>query len=334
MKGYHNHIWNVLGARTLSMSGRQLFTIDNFRNTSRPLLVVLADPDSIFMRGLAKFKRRTLYHNITNDRSAVPYTTGISRTDPFVDMTKVKPNYLPGYDDVIVDPACPIAPPEKNNSAREALWVTFRNRALFGIAMAFFIPMGVVFFLINSAVQSFRSRNRIKLHESGRAGIEVKKYRSMPVLITDGIHEVRTAVEDVYENINSSQNHEYLRDGTNSDSSSEIDIENNIDHHRASSPVSNRKSQPQPISSSSSDEKYLLAGKATKDGKQFPTLALAPYQFAMIAALDDVGFRKYPVHIHRSNHSHAAIIVRTPGKKAFGEGWVVFRHWLEGEFLL
>lgn len=53
--------WNVLGARTLSASGRQLFTIDKFRDTERPLLEVLADPESIFIKGLAKFERRTLY---------------------------------------------------------------------------------------------------------------------------------------------------------------------------------------------------------------------------------------------------------------------------------
>lgn len=34
--GFHNHLWNVLGARTLSMSGRQLFMIDSFRETGKP----------------------------------------------------------------------------------------------------------------------------------------------------------------------------------------------------------------------------------------------------------------------------------------------------------
>jgi Putative serine esterase (DUF676) len=44
-------------------------------------LEVLADPESIFIKGLAQFERRTLYANIVNDRSAVYYTTGISKTD-------------------------------------------------------------------------------------------------------------------------------------------------------------------------------------------------------------------------------------------------------------
>jgi hypothetical protein len=29
---------------------------------------VLADPDSIFMRGLAKFRNRVVYANVVNDR--------------------------------------------------------------------------------------------------------------------------------------------------------------------------------------------------------------------------------------------------------------------------
>ena len=59
---------NVLGARTLSASGRQLFTIDNFRGTGRPLLSALADRESAFFKGLQLFVHKTLYANIVNDR--------------------------------------------------------------------------------------------------------------------------------------------------------------------------------------------------------------------------------------------------------------------------
>lgn len=104
LTGFPNHLWNVLGARTLSTSGRQLFTIDNFRDTGRPILSVLSDPDSIFIHALGRFQNRALYTNIVNDRSAVFYTTGISRTDPYVDLTKVNLHYLKGYEPVILDP--------------------------------------------------------------------------------------------------------------------------------------------------------------------------------------------------------------------------------------
>lgn len=87
--------------------------IDNFRDTGRPLLDVLADPESIFIKGLARFERRTLYANIVNDRSAVYYTTGISKTDPYTNLENIKINYVRGYEDVIIDvgaPICPIDP--------------------------------------------------------------------------------------------------------------------------------------------------------------------------------------------------------------------------------
>jgi hypothetical protein len=72
LQGVHNHFWNVLGARTISVSGRQLFTIDSFRDTGRPLLAVLADPSTIFYKGLSMFKNKTIYANIINDRVSSP----------------------------------------------------------------------------------------------------------------------------------------------------------------------------------------------------------------------------------------------------------------------
>ena len=60
---------------------------------------------------------------------------------------------------------------------------------------------------------------------------------------------------------------------------------------------------------------------------EFPMLALTPDQFAMIDALDNVGIKKYPVHIHEARHSHAAIIVRMQ-RDTFREGKIVVRHWL------
>jgi hypothetical protein len=208
LRGWHNHIWNVLGARTLSASGRQLFTIDNFRDTGRPLLEILADPESIFIKGLAKFERRTLYTNIVNDRSTVYYTTGISRIDPYTNPDKTKITYLKGYDDVIVDPSAPVVPLEE--LPRSTFFERMRmqiGRLPFVLAMILLIPLGVTIFLISSAFQSLRSNQRIRLYEKGLTSIRPDMYR-VPLLINN----MREAVEDVYENINNAQSHEYLVD--------------------------------------------------------------------------------------------------------------------------
>ncbi|OTA96454.1 hypothetical protein M434DRAFT_392886 [Hypoxylon sp. CO27-5] len=304
LRGWHNHLWNVLGARTLSMSGRQLFTIDDFRDTGRPLLAILADPESVFMSGLRRFKRRTLYANVVNDRSAVYYTTCIAKTDPYADTSRIKPNYLKGYEDIILDPSNPVSllTPKGGKTLAEITTsgMSYLRNAPLVLALAIFIPVGVAAFLLNSVLQTFRSSRRIQLHESGLAGIQVENYR-LPIWIKD----IRGTVEDVYENLNTWQGESYLR-------------------------ASDDESDDGSLNTS---ETQIMALERKKSHPQFPTLALAPCQFTMIEELDKLGWRKYPVWIHNVGHSHAAIIVRSDTQR-FKEGHVVLRHFVNEEFLI
>lgn len=303
----------MIGARTLSQSGRQLFVVDKFRDTSRPLLSILSDPNSIFISGLQKFKRRTLYANIVNDRSAVYYTTGISKTDPFTDLSKVQIHYLDGHGEVIVDanrPVTLIDPLQKKGVSKFAemmaiiyCWI---KRLPFVLALVFFVPLGVIAFLINSAIQTVKSGKRIRLHEKGLAGINVEKYR-VP-LIVQSINDMREAVEETYESLNSVQEQEYLR---SEDDEVEVDSDGEVD-----------KSATE-----------IMTLERQQSTPQQPTLALTSQQFEMIKHLDNVGWRKYPVHICQDRHTHAAIILRYR-KKTFQEGKVVLNHWLKDEFLL
>ncbi|KPI43329.1 putative lipase [Cyphellophora attinorum] len=308
--GYHNNLWNVLGARTLSTSGRQLFTIDDFRNTGRPLLSVLADPDSIFIHGLRLFRHRSLYTNVVNDRSAVYYTTGISAFDPYTDLEAVNLRYLKGYESVILDPDMPVerAPPKQDlptfyDRVRGGSR-TFVRRAPIVIALSLLIPVAITVFMINSGWQTFRSRRRIQLHESDSDG-SFGGYR-IPYLV----REMRVGLEDAFETVNSSRQQEYLPEG-----SEELAI-----------------APPSPKLTRSDTKDSVLSEKSEATTRaDFPTLALTTDQFSMIKALDSVGWRKYPVHIQKSTHSHAAIIVRS-ARAAFEEGKTVVKHWLTEEF--
>lgn len=317
--GYSNHIWNVLGARTLSMSGRQLFTVDEFRDTGRPLLSVLADPDSIFIRALKLFRNRSLYTNIVNDRSAVYYTTGISRYDPYVNLDKVKLNYLEGYEPVILDPdhACDrIQQPDLPSfyARMTSSGQTLVRRTPIYLALMVLLPIATFAFLLNSGIQTFRSRRRILLHEADHEGHGFGVYR-IPLLMQD----VRAGIEDAFENVNSAQAQDYLPDGSEELSQTDtISSQNDESLQRISSEKPETESMQKILTS---NERSL----------EFPTLALTSAQFSMIKALDDVGFRKYPVYIHKSSHSHAAIIVRRKGS-AFDEGKIVVKHWLDFEF--
>lgn len=303
LKGTTNYIWNGLGSRVLSMSGRQLFMVDHFRDTGRPLLAVMADPDGIFIRALASFKNKSLYANAVNDRTVTYYTAGISRCDPFVDMDAIECNYVPGFEEVIMDGENPVflKEPESPPAVTQRLGHTVRTilgRIPLTAFLVFFIPIGITGFLMNSAIQSFRSSQRIRLHETGKAGIDVAEYR-IPL-----INEVRQEVEDMYETMNGANEQEYLTDGNEE-----------LAH---SSPFTLART----ISKSDAVEESVKGKKP-----DFPTLALTSDQFAMIEALDNVGFQKFPVYIHKHRHSHAAIIYRRSGP-SFDEGKVVIRHWL------
>lgn len=308
LKGWHNHVWNTVGARSLSMSGRQLFTIDEFRDTGRPLLSVLADPSSIFMRGMRQFKRHTLYTNVVNDRSAVYYTTGIVKTDPYRGkMDSIRVNFLKDGQGVILDPANPVAsrpktPVRPTFSSVTGSAVRWVARLPFMLMIAVLVPLGTVMYLCNSVIQTVRSASRIRQHETGKVDLDVQEYR-VPLLIK----ELRGEVENAYEAINSSQNQEHL---TADDDEDDDDDDYGLD----------------------AEARSLLSRERRLSVPTQPTLALTAHQFEMIRALDSLQWRKYPVWIRKNQHAHAAIIVRME-KASFEEGWVVLKHFASDEFL-
>lgn len=306
--GVGGRFFNLFGSRTLSTSGRQLFLIDTFRDTSRPILSILADPSSIFIQALSKFKNRVLYSNIINDRSAPYYTTSISNTDPFTNLGILNVNYLHGYSPNILDPDSPFS--HKEQSPIEPLYsrLATNSRAMinglpFAALLSITLPVATVALLINSGIQSVRSTQRIRLHEEGKAGIGLGSYR-IPLMVEDA----RSAVEGVIVNMNKARPQETLPNDTSTPSLSE---------------------KSEHGSTTLTTAKRSLATNARES--ELPLLALTDEQFAMIANLDEVGFRKYLVHINKVNHSHAAIIFRSRAKR-YEEGKVVVGHWLEEEF--
>ena len=307
LRGYASQTFNVLGANLLSKSGRQMFLMDSFRDTGRPLLSVLADPNSIFLHALALFSDRCYYANIVNDRSAVYYTTAVSRTDPYTDLSNVRINYLPEYDPIILDPANPVELEQSREPPTLYKRVLGKSQNILQklpmyVLMAVLVPIGSCAFFINSGVQTIRSRRRIRMHE---LGVTSGGYR-VPLMI----REMRQAVEDTFENVNAAQGNEYLP--------------------MESEEMANGQVTPQTTEASEKDVSPSTSQQHLRQ-PEFPTLALTSEQFAMIDALEKVGFRRYSVHIHRVNHSHAAIIVRRKGA-AFEEGLVVIEHLVKEAF--
>lgn len=287
-------MFNNLGGRTLSTTGNQLFLVDTFRETKRPLLSILADPNSIFIRGLKAFKRRSLYANIVNDRAVPFYTAFIHKHDYFVDLDAIDIHYAEGYDNVILDSQNLPTKKTQVRTTYEYVYNTganFVSRAPTALLFGALIPVGTVAFLVNAGVQTYRSAQRIREHEEGKL---FGSYR-LPLLIEDAQRSAARAIES----IDAAQPEEYLPEAD----------------------VDAKPKNPEDVGEV--NEKASDAAKS-----DFPTLALTPEQFEMIDNLDKVGFHKFPVHIQKASHSHAAIIVRTQ-RETFSDGKVVFRHWTE-----
>lgn len=316
--GWHNDLWNKFGGRTLSTSGQQLFMIDSFRDTGKPLFAILADPNSIFMRGLSSFKKRSLYANIINDRAVPFYTAYICATNPFTDLSAIDINYIPGYEDVILD--------SKKLAVRKNQQLTLYESLTYGATefvskvplYLFFalvvIPIGSTVYLVNSGIQSYRSAQRIRLHESGKAGIGIEAYRLPPIMET-----VKRSAQRALEGATPLQSEESPSDDTTT-------LEQ-VPRSTDTSPPSSRSSMDSVVETA---EKSHTVDKASdeQDPADFPLLNLTADQFSIIDSLNTLGFEKYAVHIHKAPHSHAAIIVRT-ARQAFSEGKIVSKHWIE-----
>jgi hypothetical protein len=111
------------------------------------------------MRGLSQFKTRTVYANITNDRSVPYHTAAISQYDPFADLTRANLSYLPEYASVIVHPSHPIIPLAEPKPISYAQW---RSKVIRMLLILVLFPLFATFFLCANLYQSVMSARRIR----------------------------------------------------------------------------------------------------------------------------------------------------------------------------
>ena len=300
-----SHIYNSVGPSLLSASGQQMFLLDNFGDSGKPLVELMADPNSIFIRALKKFPKRTLYANIINDRLAPFYTTAISPIDPYAnsDLDTLDHNYVEGYEPVVINGKDPINEssststaliPTRPSSSPQYRYLQTIQHSASRIATVFAAsiigPFVLTGFLANSAVESLRSQRRIYLHSS-------TSRNNFPALL----QRIASNISDKADMV--ARMPPVLDD--EADRTREATLTN-----------------PEVMTS------------ATDPEKQNENLALQPNQFEMIRWLDQgVGFEKFYVWFHKTRFSHAAI-VRRRKHSWFDEGMIVSRHWVENQFIM
>lgn len=102
--GLKSRIANLFSHYFIGLTGSQLFLKDNVYGN--PLLVAMADEESVFYKGLAQFQNRLVYANVMNDRRTFWYTAAMELTDLFHSMTNKRSdllnvNFFEGFEPVI-----------------------------------------------------------------------------------------------------------------------------------------------------------------------------------------------------------------------------------------
>ena len=290
-------------AHTLGRTGLQFFTKDSFRQTQRPVLAVLADENSIFIKGLRQFKHRSLYGNIVND-SISWFTAGISAIDPFLELDLVKLNYVEGYEGVIVDIDDPIAARHPDSGFQ--IWRSM-SPYLQGLVLIILSPIVVLALLVLGSLaffENWRSNHRVRLQDGLAWQEPVSSYRIPLISSSD---QLTTA------------QHRLSAD-TQPQEVSQIDGDETV----SSTPADGSLLPLMPP---------FFTPKPTPSNSSFPTLSLTAYQFEMIRVLDDVGFNKYPVHISKTSNAHEAIVVRRQWS-SFDDGREAVKHFVQKCFVV
>lgn len=362
-------IFNNFTPYFLAHSGTQLFLKDSksisFNNNENsnhlPLLVWMADPNSVFFKALLGFKYHSLYANIINDKRTCWYTSAIDNRDPFLSMVNQDPSvyqvgYIEGYDPVVIDLEKPISfkdstkektheyvinPDETrigNFLHRKFNWVKVLGN------LVIFTPLWAISFIGSSIFQRFKLNRRVnEFFRDGRNSL-----RNLYEYISDDatsvaldIHmpseeSVTTPIKDEPENEydNDNDNELYLEtlgrdikntvgDQTDNFVESIFDAMNNEAYNHYANKYEPTIPQLDPLLRSENSKK--------SDNADPFRLDLHDYQEYIVDKLNSLKWNKYPVLITHSKASHAAAIVRY-ADPSFDEGKVVVDHFVHHVF--
>ncbi|KAF9421806.1 hypothetical protein BGZ76_003931 [Entomortierella beljakovae] len=319
-------VFNFLSSRMLSRTGEQLQMIDDYVDR-KPILLVMSEPDSIFIKGLSKFKRRALYCNIRNDRSVPFWTASFSDADPFKELETLEIQYSEEYTSLIesfehhdID-TCARMKKEREESLKSLSFIKrtsarianipWKKYALLGFLGPFLIP---VWLLVASTAISYQGVN--------------SRIRTKKLILSSKI------LQRIRENSSTTKLDRYRDDDDNELSSSASlnsvspnnttkvkvdDIAECKDEHI----VVNVANDSSSSSSSSSSEDEQPTSHSYPHIKSIKPLSLLPVQVEISRNLNKIEWKKNIIHIEGWN-AHASIVVRE--KRFLNDGGAAVKH--------
>ncbi|EMG50790.1 Lipase, putative [Candida maltosa Xu316] len=206
-------LYNRLAPMFLADTGSQFFLRDKVGEFSKPLLVWMADPRSKFYKTLAKFKYKSLYANVVNDKRCSWFTASISPSDKVNSQYNKQPenircSYINGYGPNVIDYSKPLYYEKTPGSKQESkskfgwFWKTLNWIKLIG-TIAVYTPV----FIITSIIQRILNRKRVSDFFRNKSNDLLHLYEhdeeEHPSMFTEISHKVddeqETLVEDMYD---------------------------------------------------------------------------------------------------------------------------------------
>ncbi|KAI5951885.1 hypothetical protein KGF54_004960 [Candida jiufengensis] len=290
-------LYNNIAPYFLAITGSQFFLKDKVGEFHKPLLVWMADQNSKFYQALSKFKYKSLYANVVNDKRCSWFTSSISFDDPVNSMYNKSPKniqceYIKGYEPNLIDISKPLHFIQRDNKQIEDypittkssivrfFWKTINWIKLLS-SIAIYTPFWALSFLISSIIQ------RIKLSS------RLRKFNN---------------------DSNNKLNHLYEY---NEDTSLLTDLNNKLEDEQETLV----------------EDMYNAMNFKIRYSKIFPKIKLDSNQLFIVEKLNTIKWNKYPIILRHTGATHAAAIVRHADPN-FDEGKVVVRHFIEKVFKL
>ncbi|KAH8108868.1 DUF676-domain-containing protein [Phellopilus nigrolimitatus] len=318
----------TLGPRLLSRTGEQVYVVDQWGDSGRGLLEVMADQKELFYQALSLFPNICIYGNAVND-TTVPYVTALIETvDPFAERaeTGINVEFDPKYDPIIISYSIPDTPPDHTRPKPLSFaWfravkpssflppplqsLKFPLNAIATLLIPILIPTFITLIIVRLTLHTRSSRARIRLLEHDENGRESKLVHAFSRLE----RELEGAVVEI--------------------------AENDMGVDEGSEEVPEKLRQSSHWCRFLEQVLRLNAGWShapDESAEPGPTLKnqplLSPAHLAMAHALNTLPqLSKYRVYLDPVRNSHATIIARDVKGFAFHQrGWGVLRHWADG----
>ncbi|KAF9164528.1 hypothetical protein BGX20_000917 [Mortierella sp. AD010] len=306
-KSTWSKVYNYLSSRMLSRSGEQMHMIDDYVDR-KPLLLVMTEPDSIFVKALQRFKRRAVYCNIKNDRSVPFWTASFSDADPFHELESMEIQYNSGYSSVIESfehydtETLTRLKNEREESLKSLSFakrtskkissMPWKKYAFFGILGPFLIPLWIIFASTTISYQGISSRKRTKHMVAASKVLQRIRHLSS----TAELDRYRDD-DDNEGNNNSEENH------STDKNTKEQDVVVTVVNDSSASPSSSSTTL------SDGEETATVVSYSFPELKSIRPLPLLPVQIEASRNLNKLEWKKNIIHIEALN-AHASIVVR------------------------